>query len=128
MSIAPPQDVPNPLPSWRPAPAPSFRVRRKTSDETGELPCRSPLAILCTLRRRRGRGMAFEPKDALQLSEQRLQLALAVGKLGSWQLTLPERTLTASAQCKANHGLPPDASLTLEGITDAIRSRASRSV
>jgi signal transduction histidine kinase len=67
--------------------------------------------------------MASASKDALQLSEQRLQLALAVAKLGSWQLTIPERTLTASAQCKANHGLPPDASLTLEGITDATDRR-----
>jgi signal transduction histidine kinase len=54
------------------------------------------------------------------LSEQRLQLALAVGKLGSWQLTFPERTLVASPQCKANHGLPPDASISLESITDAV--------
>ena len=57
--------------------------------------------------------MTSARQDALSLSEQRLQLALAVGKLGSWQFTLPDRTLVASEQCKANHGLPPDAPITL---------------
>src|SRR5689334_696103 len=64
--------------------------------------------------------MTSARQDALSSSEQRLELALAVGKLGSWQFTLPDRTLAASAQCKANHGLPPDASLTLESVVEAV--------
>jgi len=64
--------------------------------------------------------MTSARQDALSLSEQSLQLALAVGKLGSWQFTLPDRTLVASAQCKANHGLPPDATLTLESVVEAV--------
>jgi len=64
--------------------------------------------------------MTSARQDALSLSEQRLQLALAVGKLGSWQFTLPDRTLVASAQCKANHGLPPDATLTLDCVAEAV--------
>jgi signal transduction histidine kinase len=54
-------------------------------------------------------------EEAVRLGEQRLQLALEAGRLGSWVFDIPTATLTASAQCKANHGLPPEADLSLEG-------------
>jgi signal transduction histidine kinase len=55
-----------------------------------------------------------EPSRELRRSEERLRLALEAGKLGSWEFNIPTGRLTASAQCKANHGLPPDADLQLE--------------
>jgi len=64
--------------------------------------------------------MASASERAVLISELRLELALSAGKLGSWQLTLPDRTLSASAQCKANHGLPPDAVLTIDSVADAV--------
>jgi light-regulated signal transduction histidine kinase (bacteriophytochrome) len=47
-------------------------------------------------------------------SDYRFQLALEAGKLGAWEFDTRTRALTSSAQCKANHGLPPDADLQLE--------------
>jgi signal transduction histidine kinase len=55
-----------------------------------------------------------EAEDALRRGEQRLQLALDAGKLGSWAFDFRTGALTASAQCKANHGLPPESDLRLE--------------
>jgi PAS domain S-box-containing protein len=46
--------------------------------------------------------------------EQRLKLALEAAHMGSWELNLDTMELSASAQCKANHGLSPDAELTME--------------
>jgi PAS domain S-box-containing protein len=59
-----------------------------------------------------------------QISEQRLELALSAARLGAWQLMLPGRTLTASEQCLANHGLPPDAHLDLQAVIDSIEEPA----
>jgi signal transduction histidine kinase len=60
-------------------------------------------------------------EDALRLGEQRLQLALEAGRLGSWVFDIATATLAASAQCKANHGLPPEAELRLqEDVIDTI--------
>jgi signal transduction histidine kinase len=53
-------------------------------------------------------------EEALRLGEQRLQLALEAGRLGSWVFDIPSATLAASPQCKANHGRPPEADLSLE--------------
>jgi len=53
-------------------------------------------------------------EDAVRLGEHRLQLALDAGRLGSWVFDIPTATLAASAQCKANHGRPPEADLSLE--------------
>src|SRR5437773_2636883 len=58
-------------------------------------------------------------QDPRILSE-RLHLALAAARLGSWQLMLPGRLLEASPQCLANHGLPPDATLDLPAVMGAI--------
>ena len=55
-----------------------------------------------------------EAEDAARLGEHRLQLALEAGRLGSWEFDFRSGILNASAQCKANHGLAPDADLRLE--------------
>src|SRR5688572_5572585 len=49
-----------------------------------------------------------------------LQLALDAARLGSWVYDIPTRALTTSAQCKANHGLPPDAGLSLDDVIGAV--------
>ena len=77
-------------------------------------------------------------EEAVRLGEQRLQLALEAGRLGSWVFEIPTGRLAASAQCKANHGLPPEAALRLEedvigaideshrqGFRDALASSAA---
>src|SRR3954471_2295126 len=63
--------------------------------------------------------MISDLQDPRILSE-RLHLALAAARLGSWELRLPERSLEASAQCLANHGLSPDARLDLPALGEAI--------
>ncbi|MGH9308544.1 MAG: ATP-binding protein [Vicinamibacterales bacterium] len=55
---------------------------------------------------------------ALRRSEQRLTLALGAGRLGAWELDFEKNALTATAQCKANHGLAPHAPLEFE--TDVV--------
>jgi len=50
----------------------------------------------------------------LRLNEQRLEIALATARLGSWELDLQTRVLSATAQCKANHGWGADADLQLD--------------
>ena len=55
-----------------------------------------------------------DAEDAARLGEHRLELALEAGRLGSWAFDFRTGVLTASAQCKANHGLPPQADLRLE--------------
>ena len=50
----------------------------------------------------------------LRVGEQRLKLALEAARLGSWEFDLETKELRASTQCKANHGLPPDAELTMD--------------
>jgi PAS domain S-box-containing protein len=57
---------------------------------------------------------SMDAAAALQRSEQRLALAVAAGRLGIWEFDLGTGTLACSAQCKANHGLPPDGDLQLE--------------
>ena len=55
-----------------------------------------------------------------RLTDAKLSLALEAAQLGWWQLDLQSHELVASPQCKANHGLSPDAELTLDGVLDAI--------
>ena len=50
----------------------------------------------------------------LTRSEQRLTLALKAGRLGSWEFDFATRRLSASAQCKANHGFGPDEDMQLD--------------
>lgn len=49
---------------------------------------------------------------ALAESEARLRLALAAGRLGSWEYTLATRDVIASIECRAQFGLAPNAPFT----------------
>ncbi len=53
-------------------------------------------------------------RPAVASDDERFALAAEAAGLGSWQLDLETRELTASDQCKANHGLPPSSGLSLE--------------
>jgi PAS domain S-box-containing protein len=55
-------------------------------------------------------------------SEARLSLALEAARLGWWQFDFQSRELSASPQCKANHGLAHDENLTLDGVIAAIEA------
>jgi PAS domain S-box-containing protein len=50
---------------------------------------------------------------ALRRNEDRLAIALAAARLGSWEFDLNTRVLTSSAQCKANHGFAADTDMQL---------------
>ena len=52
--------------------------------------------------------------NPLHPGEARFDLAAEAAGLGSWELDLATRALTASDRCKANHGLPPGADLQLD--------------
>ncbi|MFD2570568.1 PAS domain-containing protein [Spirosoma soli] len=54
----------------------------------------------------------------LQQVNQRLEMALEAGRLGSYELELATGRITCTAQCKANYGLPAD--ITFD-IPDLIR-------
>ena len=56
----------------------------------------------------------------VRLTDAKLSRALEAARLGWWELDLHSRELVASPQCKANHGLTPDAELTLDGVVTAI--------
>jgi PAS domain S-box-containing protein len=47
-------------------------------------------------------------QEGLRVSEERLRVALEAARLGSWALDLTTGAFTASGQCKANLGLPPE--------------------
>lgn len=49
--------------------------------------------------------------------EARLAMALNAGGLGTWTLHLPDRTLSASAACLDNFGLPDDAEFARKNFT-----------
>lgn len=57
---------------------------------------------------------------ALRLSEERLRLALAAGKLGIWTIDLLDGSLEASEQCKAICGRGADDELTLADLQGSI--------
>jgi PAS domain S-box-containing protein len=60
--------------------------------------------------------------DIQQRNEERLAIALAAARLGSWEFDLATRVLTSSAQCKANHGFRPDQDMQFPHIVDAIHA------
>src|SRR5690349_15799503 len=67
--------------------------------------------------------MGGESDDLVRFrrNEQRLEIALAAGRLGSWELDLRTRILKSTAQCKANHGYAADADMQLyPHIVDAV--------
>ncbi len=57
---------------------------------------------------------------SLRESEQQLKLALKAAKLGSWELDLNTGELSASNQCKANFGLPPETQLCYNTLLERI--------
>ena len=59
----------------------------------------------------------LDPSDgakALRRNEERLAIALAAARLGSWEFDLRTRILTSTPQCKANHGFQPDEDMQLD--------------
>jgi PAS domain S-box-containing protein len=58
--------------------------------------------------------------DIHQRNQERLAVALAAARLGSWEYDLRTRVLTSSAQCKANHGFGPDEDMQFPHILAAI--------
>ncbi len=58
--------------------------------------------------------------QALRQSEERLHFILKASRLGSWTLDLAEMRLRASANCKWNVGLEPDAPFTYDDLIAAI--------
>lgn len=62
-------------------------------------------------------------KRAARETRRQLNLALAMGKIGTWEIDLRTQRLSASDQHKYNYGLPVDAELTYE----AMRSRIHHS-
>ncbi|MCF4126246.1 HWE histidine kinase domain-containing protein [Methylobacterium sp. SyP6R] len=58
--------------------------------------------------------------QALRQSEERLHFILKASRLGSWTLDLAEMRLRASANCKCNVGLEPDAPFTYDDLIAAI--------
>ena len=55
-----------------------------------------------------------EARPHARRTEERLAIALAAAGLGSWEFDLQTRLLTASPQCKANHGFGPDEDMQLD--------------
>jgi PAS domain S-box-containing protein len=60
------------------------------------------------LRARRRQYMAADALDAARESEGKLRIAIEAGHLGAWELSLADRSLLASAECKAIFGRRPD--------------------
>lgn len=48
--------------------------------------------------------------------QDQLALALKMGRIGTWQLDIPSRQLSASDQCKLNYGLPEDADFSYDDL------------
>ena len=60
--------------------------------------------------------------QALHEGEERLLTALLAGRLGSWELDLTTRVLTASPTCKALFGLTANESLSYEDLIGSIHA------
>lgn len=71
----------------------------------------------------RARRRQYQARSDLQeriSSEERLRIALQAGLLGSWELLLPDRSLYASKNCKANFGYAEDAPFGHDDLVAAI--------
>ena len=64
--------------------------------------------VRAALRARRRQYMARDALDAAHESEAKLRIAMEAGRLGAWEIALPDRTLLASVQCKADFGRGAD--------------------
>jgi PAS domain S-box-containing protein len=65
-------------------------------------------AAASALRARRRQYQAREDLQQRISSEERLNIALQAGRLGTWELALPSQSLYASATCKKNFGRHED--------------------
>jgi PAS domain S-box-containing protein len=61
-----------------------------------------------------------QAESTVRQSEERLSLAAQAGRLGAWDLDVPNMHLTCTEQCRANHGLPPDAGITWDRLFQLI--------
>jgi PAS domain S-box-containing protein len=71
----------------------------------------------------KGRHRQFEARariEELRESENRLQIALLAGRLGSWELDAETGVLTGSATCKAIFGVGPEAPFTYQDLVASI--------
>ncbi|HEX2555824.1 MAG TPA: CheR family methyltransferase [Microvirga sp.] len=57
-----------------------------------------------------------ESETALRRSEEKLRVALEAARLGAWERDLATGELAATAMCKVNLGLDPDAPLTFDQL------------
>jgi two-component system CheB/CheR fusion protein len=73
-----------------------------------------------------------ESESALRRSEAKLRVALEAARLGAWERDIVTGELTATALCKVNLGLDPDAPLTFEQLQGMVhpedRERVTRAV
>lgn len=70
-----------------------------------------------------GRHRQYEARARLQElreGEERLRTALKAGRLGSWELDLTTRTLTASETCKTNFGRGADEPFSYEDLLASV--------
>ncbi|MET1077709.1 MAG: response regulator [Pseudomonas sp.] len=74
--------------------------------------------IRAAIRGRRRQYQARAHLEELSDGEQRLQNALKAGKLGAWQLDMPEQRLTTSASCKAHFGLQSEQPFSYQALLD----------
>ena len=58
--------------------------------------------------------------EELHEGEERLRTALTAGRLGSWELDLPDRALVASESCSAVLGLEPGSPLSYDDLLAAV--------
>ncbi len=67
------------------------------------------VSVACTAFKARQRQYEARARiEELHEGEERLRNALIAGRLNSWELELPERTLIASESCRAVLGLDPE--------------------
>jgi PAS domain S-box-containing protein len=62
----------------------------------------------------------IEAETQLKENHDQLQMALETANMGTWTLHLASGTLDCSAQCKANYGLPANASFSYEELLKTI--------
>ncbi|WP_421992148.1 ATP-binding protein [Roseococcus sp.] len=73
----------------------------------------------------KGRQRQYDARawiEELHEGEERLQTALAAGRLGSWELDMETGVLTTSPACKAVFGRAPEASFTYAELVASIHS------
>ena len=76
-------------------------------------------ALKSRLRQYEARGRV----EQLHESEERLRTALVAGRLGSWELNLVKRRVTASETCKAQFGRAADAPFTYDDLLGALHPK-----